>query len=175
MIPLHERHLRRVLAEWMPHYNGERPHSALGPGLPDKPTGWATLTGHSLSPLVETPRYDEAGTVNVHLVWAAGNSKEWGATEITCPSPSLLLCHRRLSPLAGAEHLVPDRSPASARLRAAGRTGRPFASANPSLYSAVSRSQSGQKGGLMSSDTRGRIAALRFDPKQLSRHRIVDA
>jgi putative transposase len=50
MIPLHERHLRRVLAEWMPHYNGERPHSALGPGLPDKPTGRATLTGHSLSP-----------------------------------------------------------------------------------------------------------------------------
>ena len=50
MIPLHERHLRRVLAEWMPHYNGERPHSALGPGLPDTPTGRAALTGHSLSP-----------------------------------------------------------------------------------------------------------------------------
>jgi len=29
MIPLDERHLRRVLAEWVPHYNGERPHSAL--------------------------------------------------------------------------------------------------------------------------------------------------
>ena len=38
MIPLNERHLRRVLAEWIPHYNGERPHSALGPGLPDEPT-----------------------------------------------------------------------------------------------------------------------------------------
>jgi transposase InsO family protein len=50
MIPLHERHLRRVLAAWMPHYNGERPLSPLSPGLPDKPTGQATLTGHSLSP-----------------------------------------------------------------------------------------------------------------------------
>ena len=50
MIPLHEEHLRRVLAEWIPHYNGERPHSALGPGLPDKPTGRATLTGRSLPP-----------------------------------------------------------------------------------------------------------------------------
>jgi len=39
-----------VLAEWMPHNNGERPHSALGPGLPDTPTGRATLSGHSLSP-----------------------------------------------------------------------------------------------------------------------------
>ena len=27
MIPLHERHLRRVLAEWIPHYDGEGPHS----------------------------------------------------------------------------------------------------------------------------------------------------
>jgi transposase InsO family protein len=32
IIPLNERHLRRTLAEWMAHYNGERPHSALGPG-----------------------------------------------------------------------------------------------------------------------------------------------
>ena len=27
IIPLNERHLRRVLAEWMTHYNAERPHS----------------------------------------------------------------------------------------------------------------------------------------------------
>jgi len=50
MIPLNERHLRRVLAEWIAHYNGERPHSALGPGLPDEPTRLATLTGHLVSP-----------------------------------------------------------------------------------------------------------------------------
>jgi transposase InsO family protein len=49
VIPLNERHLRRVLAEWIPHYTGERPHSALGPGLPDEPTRRATLTGHLVS------------------------------------------------------------------------------------------------------------------------------
>ena len=46
VIPLSERHLRRVLAEWVAHYNGERPHSALGPGVPDAPTRRATETGH---------------------------------------------------------------------------------------------------------------------------------
>jgi putative transposase len=50
MIPLNERHLRRVLAEWILHYSGERPHSALGPGLPNEPTRRATLTGHLVSP-----------------------------------------------------------------------------------------------------------------------------
>jgi putative transposase len=34
-IPLNERHLRRILAEWVPHYNRGRPHSRLGPGIPD--------------------------------------------------------------------------------------------------------------------------------------------
>jgi transposase InsO family protein len=37
------------LAESMSHYNGERPHSALGPGLPDDPSRKTTLTGHRLS------------------------------------------------------------------------------------------------------------------------------
>jgi putative transposase len=46
VIPLNERHLRAVLAEWMSHYSRERPHSALGPGLPDDPTRQAILTGH---------------------------------------------------------------------------------------------------------------------------------
>jgi transposase InsO family protein len=35
MIPLNERHLRRILAEWVAHYNKGRPHSSLGPGIPD--------------------------------------------------------------------------------------------------------------------------------------------
>jgi putative transposase len=48
MIPFNERHLRLVLAEWMSHYNGERPHSALGPALPADPTCRTTLTGHRL-------------------------------------------------------------------------------------------------------------------------------
>ena len=48
MIPLNERHLRSVLVEWISHYNGERPHSALGPGLPDNAKRRTTLTGHRL-------------------------------------------------------------------------------------------------------------------------------
>jgi transposase InsO family protein len=71
MIPLHERHLRRVLAEWMPHYNGERPHSALGPGLPDKPTGRATLTGHSLSPAHRVVASARLGGLHYLTAWKA--------------------------------------------------------------------------------------------------------
>jgi len=35
LIPLNERHLRKLLREWVHHYNQARPHSALGPGIPD--------------------------------------------------------------------------------------------------------------------------------------------
>lgn len=48
MIPFNERHLRSVLAKWMSHYNGERPHSALGPGVPNEPIRHTTPTGHRL-------------------------------------------------------------------------------------------------------------------------------
>jgi putative transposase len=47
VIPLDERHLRRVLTEWVPHYNRGRPHAALGPGLPDGGEAVAAaVTGH---------------------------------------------------------------------------------------------------------------------------------
>jgi transposase InsO family protein len=36
LIPLNERHLRRMLREWVHHYNSGRPHSSLGPGIPDR-------------------------------------------------------------------------------------------------------------------------------------------
>jgi transposase InsO family protein len=39
IIPLSEGHLSRVLASWMAHYNRGRPHSSLGPGIPDKRLG----------------------------------------------------------------------------------------------------------------------------------------
>jgi transposase InsO family protein len=37
MIPMSEAHLRSILREWVTHYNCARPHSALGPGVPDPP------------------------------------------------------------------------------------------------------------------------------------------
>lgn len=39
MIPLSEAHLRAILKCWVTHYNRGRPHSALGPGVPDPPAG----------------------------------------------------------------------------------------------------------------------------------------
>ena len=37
MIPISEAHLRAILKYWVTHYNGGRPHMALGPGVPDPP------------------------------------------------------------------------------------------------------------------------------------------
>jgi hypothetical protein len=37
LIPLTENHLRRLLYEWVCHYNAGRPHMALGPGIPQPP------------------------------------------------------------------------------------------------------------------------------------------
>ena len=34
-IPLSEKHLRRTRKLWVEHYNKDRPHSSLGPGIPD--------------------------------------------------------------------------------------------------------------------------------------------
>jgi putative transposase len=41
MIPISEAHLRSIMREWVAHYNGGRPHSALGPGVPGPPAGSA--------------------------------------------------------------------------------------------------------------------------------------
>ena len=38
-IPLSEGHLRSLLTMWSTYYNRERPHMALGPGVPDPPRG----------------------------------------------------------------------------------------------------------------------------------------
>ena len=37
LIPMSEAHLLAILKCWVTHYNGGRPHSALGPGVPDPP------------------------------------------------------------------------------------------------------------------------------------------
>jgi putative transposase len=38
VIPLNEKHLRRILREWVAHYNRGRPHASLGPGNPEPAT-----------------------------------------------------------------------------------------------------------------------------------------
>jgi putative transposase len=43
MIPLSETHLRSILKSWVEHYNRDRPHSILGPGVPDPPRGAAVV------------------------------------------------------------------------------------------------------------------------------------
>ncbi|RPI43531.1 MAG: transposase, partial [Hyphomicrobiaceae bacterium] len=43
LIPMSEAHLRAILRDWRTHYNGSRPHMALGPGVPDPPAKAATL------------------------------------------------------------------------------------------------------------------------------------
>lgn len=35
LVPLHEKHLRRMLKSWVTHYNRGRPHASLGPGIPE--------------------------------------------------------------------------------------------------------------------------------------------
>ena len=35
LIPLSESHLRKLLKDWVQHYNRGRPHMTLGPGIPD--------------------------------------------------------------------------------------------------------------------------------------------
>jgi putative transposase len=48
LMPLNDRHLRRLLKEWVTHYNRGRPHASLGPGIPDLRAGQqrAKLCGH---------------------------------------------------------------------------------------------------------------------------------
>jgi putative transposase len=49
VIPLNERHLRYILREWIAHYSRGRPHSSLGPGIPDGPDSAPVLDGHWIS------------------------------------------------------------------------------------------------------------------------------
>ncbi len=46
MIPLGEKHLRRILSEWVTHYNQGRPHLSLGPGIPERAAVFPPLQDH---------------------------------------------------------------------------------------------------------------------------------
>jgi putative transposase len=43
LIPISESHLRSILTSWVEHYHRGRPHSSLGPGVPDPPDILATV------------------------------------------------------------------------------------------------------------------------------------
>ena len=46
LIPLNERHLKRILREFITHYNRGRPHSALGAGFPEPIQATVPASGH---------------------------------------------------------------------------------------------------------------------------------
>ena len=46
VIPINERHLRTTVREFVTHYNRGRPHSALGPGIPEPPQASAPASVH---------------------------------------------------------------------------------------------------------------------------------
>src|SRR5215467_4874189 len=54
MIPLNERHLRTSLRSWVAHYNKGRPHSSLGPAIPEtsvaRPLSYPPLHRYKVSP-----------------------------------------------------------------------------------------------------------------------------
>ena len=45
-IPFNERHLRRTVAEFAVHYNRARPHTSLGPGIPEPTQAKVPATAH---------------------------------------------------------------------------------------------------------------------------------
>jgi putative transposase len=57
MIPLGEKHLGKILAEWVRHYNQGRPHASLGPGIPE--------SVQMLGPAQRRNRYLSTGVHNV--------------------------------------------------------------------------------------------------------------
>jgi putative transposase len=46
LIPLNEKHLRRIVREFVCHYNRGRPHSSLGPGIPEPPQAKVPASVH---------------------------------------------------------------------------------------------------------------------------------
>jgi hypothetical protein len=56
MIPLDEKHLRRILAEWVTHYNQGRPHLSLGPGIPEPAAVCLPWQGHDRHSFAKTAR-----------------------------------------------------------------------------------------------------------------------
>jgi len=84
IVPLHERHLRQVMTEWMTHY--KRPHSAVDPGLPADSERRAAVTGHHLAHGCRVVSHRRLGGLHHHyaLDRAACIVAEHRATSRTC-------------------------------------------------------------------------------------------
>jgi putative transposase len=72
MIPLNERHLRMTLRSWVKHYNKGRPHSSLGPEIPENfsegPVPRPEIHGHKLPQDCEIRAADILGGLH-HEYW----------------------------------------------------------------------------------------------------------
>jgi putative transposase len=62
IIPLNELHLQNTLRSWLRHYNRGRPHSSLGPGLPDPPLNSRMRLQH------HRHRFDRPSLIVAHSV-----------------------------------------------------------------------------------------------------------
>jgi putative transposase len=58
LIPVNERHLRLIVKEFVCHYNRGRPHSSLGPGIPEPPQATVPVGPHrhKLPPAIASVR-----------------------------------------------------------------------------------------------------------------------
>ena len=59
IIPLNERHLRMTLRSWVTHYNKGRPHSSLGPGIPEKALDTSLRTTQDTPAQIATGMQDQ--------------------------------------------------------------------------------------------------------------------
>lgn len=62
LIPLNDRHLKRILRELIIYYNRGRPHSALGPGFPEPIQPTVSDSGHRHRLRPGLPCCENAGT-----------------------------------------------------------------------------------------------------------------
>ena len=72
LIPLTERHLRRLLHEWVRHYNGGRPHRSLRSGIPDQGRGPTKTTGsnrHSIAKASQLSACSVLGGFHHEYAW----------------------------------------------------------------------------------------------------------
>ena len=103
MIPLSEPHLRSILHEWVAHYNGGRPHSALGSAVPGAPRGSARRSK------AEARLNDHRLTLNP----PPGPARHWYKTRLS-------LCCRRACSERGRSRSAHDRDRAGEERRARG-------------------------------------------------------